>query len=103
MSDERGSSGSSTAMIVVAILGGLLLVGCCGGVVVLGMGSFLLVRSDAPVEVHMQAVGPPPMPTELSPEVTKALDDLDKEREPIMIEPDAPSPSAEPAVDKSKE
>ncbi len=37
MGDEnRNSAGSSTAMIVIAILGGLLLVGCCGGVVVVG-------------------------------------------------------------------
>lgn len=113
MSEERGSSGSSTALIVMAILGGILLVGCCGGVVVLGMGSMLWVGSSQPMDLQMQAIDAPPMPTELSPEVTKALDDLEMEKEPLTIEPEAPSspdlkapeselPSAEPSVDESK-
>jgi hypothetical protein len=37
--ENRGSSGSSTALIVVAILGGILLIGCCGGLVVMGAGA----------------------------------------------------------------
>ena len=46
--ENRGSSGSSTAMIVVAILVGLLLVGCCGGIVVIGAGG-LWMRSELQV------------------------------------------------------
>jgi hypothetical protein len=103
MGEERGSSGSSTAMIVMAILGGILLVGCCGGVVVLGLGSMMWVGTNAPMEVRTQVIDPIPMPQQLSPEVTKALDDLNKEKEPLMIEPEAPSspdlkvPESEPA------
>ena len=100
--ENRGSSGSGTGMMVVAILGGILLVGCCGGVVVLGLGSsFIWVRSSAP-DVQMQ---PPlaPVPTQVAPEVTKALDDLNKDMEPLKITPDEGKPTApiEPGSEKS--
>ena len=52
--ENRGSSESSTVLIVVAILGGILLVGCLGGLVVVGAG-LLWVRAEADV------VQPPPV------------------------------------------
>ena len=50
--DNRGSSGSSTAMIVIAILGGVLLVACCGGVVLVG-GSLFVYRSARDMETEV--------------------------------------------------
>jgi hypothetical protein len=53
MSDERSSSGSSVAMVLVAFLGGLLLVGCCGGVVVIG-ARFLALQSARDMEFKVR-------------------------------------------------
>ena len=84
--ENRGSSGGGTAMMVVAILGGLLVFGCCGGAVVLGLGGSLVwVRSAQ--EVQMQ---PPhaPMPVQVDPQVTKAMEELNKDLEPLKITPE---------------
>ena len=82
--ENRGSSGGGTAMMVVAILGGLLVVGCCGGAVVLGLGwSLVSVRSTP-----MQMQPPPPIAVQVDPQVTKALDELNKDLEPLKITPE---------------
>jgi hypothetical protein len=98
--ENRGSSGSGTVMIVVAILGGILLVGCCGGVIALGLGSVMWVRTT-PMEVQMQ----PPLPpirveTQLDPpmsveDVSKELETQRSEPESV-ISPDSSVPAVEP-------
>ncbi len=113
--ENRGSSGSSTAMIVIAILGGLLVVGCCGGVLVMGLGLIRLsVRQDFENVVHEQATEV----VESAPEVQKALDEMHKELEPLQIplddltEPartdpgipkESPDAAPEPGVELKKE
>ena len=86
-------------MMVVAILGGLLVFGCCGGAVVLGLGGGLVwVRSAQ--EVQMQ---PPlaPMPVQVDPQVTKALEELNKDLEPLKITPeDATTKLVEPGSEE---
>ncbi|MCE9525799.1 MAG: hypothetical protein K8R36_07070 [Planctomycetales bacterium] len=100
--ENRSSSGSGAGMMVVAILGGILLVGCCGGVVAIGLGGSLLWVRSTPIGVQVQPPLSAPMPTQLTPEVTKALDELNKESEPIKITPDDGTPTApiEPGSEK---
>lgn len=96
--ENRGSSESSTVLIVVAILGGILLVGCLGGVAVVGAG-LLWVRSEAvyqppPVQMSvppMQAmprivdeVAPLPPPAPLPP-ATVPSDGVKAEDAPLVV------------------
>ena len=53
MEDQRESSGSSTATIVVILLAVVLGFSCIGGVVVLGAG-FMYARREAEVRIEMQ-------------------------------------------------
>lgn len=101
--ENRGSSGGGTVMIVLAILGGVLVVGCCGGVVAVGLLGTLAWSSAPSPQMQMQPPsGPVIVPSELSPEVAKALDDLNKEREPIKIAPDDATTTApvEPGIER---
>ena len=76
--EHRASSGSGTAMIVIAILGGLLLVGCCGGAVVIGgVFMFATVAKDA----QMEAVKAQDVARDAQMEVLKAQDQAEKEFE----------------------
>ena len=101
--ENRGSSGGGTVMIVLAMLGGVLVVGCCGGVVAVGLlGTLAWKSTSSPAQMQMQ---PPPVvqtPPELAPEVTKALDSLNKELEPLKIAPEDTTPSVpeEPGSEK---
>ena len=82
-------------MMVVAILGGLLVFGCCGGAVVVGLGGGLVWVRSTPM--HMQPP-PPPIAVQVDPQVSKALDDLSKDLEPLKVAPDdSPDPKAQPA------
>lgn len=74
-------------MMVVAILGGLLVFGCCGGAVLVGLGGALMWERSVPVGIQAQ---PPlaPMPVQVDPQVTKAVDELNKDLEPIKITPE---------------
>ena len=101
--ENRGSSGGGTVMVVLAILGGVLVVGCCGGIVAVGLLGTLAWRSEAsPAQMQMQPPLAVPTIPELAPEVTKALDDLNKEMEPLKIAPEDPTPSVpgEPGSEK---
>ena len=100
--ENRGSSGGSTVMIVLAILGGVLVVGCCGGIVAVGLLGNLAWRSAPPQRMQMQPPLAVPTAPELAPEVTKALDDLNKEMEPLKITPEEATPSVprEPGSEK---
>ena len=96
--ENRGSSGSSTVMIVVAILGGILLLGCCGGVAVIGAGA-LWVRSEVrEVQTQIERM---PMPSETATEIRvdplKAMPD----EPPMPLEPEI-APVAEPPVVEEK-
>jgi hypothetical protein len=51
MTEERSGSGSSVAMIIVAVLGGLALVVCCGGVALVGVGMLFYRAARAEQEV----------------------------------------------------
>jgi len=83
--ENRGSSGGGTAMMVVAILGGLLVFGCCGGAVVVGLGGAMIWERSTPMQ--MQAP-PPPIAVQVDPQVTKALDKLNKDLEPLKVTPE---------------
>src|SRR4051812_38098987 len=85
--ENRGSSGGGTAMIVVAILGGILLVGCCGGVVAVGLGGALVWNRSVPMSMQSPPMSAP-LPVQDDPQVTKALDELDKEMAPLQVVPD---------------
>ena len=101
MSEEnRGSSGGGTAMIVVAILGGILVVGCCGGVVAVGLGGTLLWHRSAPMDMQAQPPMSAPMPIQVDPQVTRALDELNKDLEPLKIVPDDLTKPLEPGSEK---
>ncbi|MFN0020633.1 MAG: hypothetical protein ACKVP0_20435 [Pirellulaceae bacterium] len=92
--ENRGSSGGGTVMIVLAILGGILVVGCCGGIVAVGLlGTLTWSSAPAPAQMQMQPPLAVPTAPELAPEVTKALDDLNKELEPLKIAPEDTIPS----------
>ena len=85
MGDEnRDSSGSNTAMIVVAVLVGILLFGCCGGVVILGAGAVFGVGVRS-VKVEQEATiiptAPPPLPPQAIAPVPepRAVEDKKKE------------------------
>ena len=94
--ENRGSSGGGTAMIVIAILGGVLVVGCCGGVVTMGLLGILGWRTQD-VQMQNQAPNVPPMPVEAAPDFNKALDGLNKDMEPLKIAPEDPTlPALEP-------
>jgi hypothetical protein len=98
--DNRGSSESSTVLIVVAILGGILLVGCLGGVAV--VGGLFWVRTEAiyqPPAVQMSVppvqatprivdeVAPPPPPAPLPP-ATAPSEEGKPEPAPLVVPPD---------------
>lgn len=72
-------------MMVVAILGGLLVFGCCGGAVVLGLGWSLISVRSTPMQMQPP---PPPIAVQVDPQVTKALDELNKDLEPLKITPE---------------
>src|SRR5687768_12355112 len=104
--ENRGSSGGGTAMIVVAILGGILVVGCCGGVVAVGLGGALFWERSVPMGMQAQPPMSAPMPVAVDPQVTRALDELNKELEPLKIAPDdgippevAPPPGTDPGAE----
>jgi hypothetical protein len=89
--ENRESSGSGTAMIVIAILGGILLLGCCGGVVVLG-GSFFYARlavNEAAKEAQMEAMD---MQDQARQNFEKASADMEKLREEIKVPEPPPIP-----------
>ena len=103
MGDEnRGSSGSSTAMLVVGIVGGLFLVACCGGILVLFGAGFFMARSaarDAQMEVmeaqeaiqrDIQKASEESL--KANQEFQKAMDDLNKELEKVKIPDEALRP-----------
>lgn len=94
--EDRGSgSGSSTLMIVLAILAGILILGCCGGVVAVGLGGFVLVRSQpvpAPPQVIMQSA-----PT--SPDVQEALDKVQEDLQPLKVPEPVEGPQPPPVGD----
>jgi hypothetical protein len=100
--ENRGSSGGGTVMIVLAILGGVLVVGCCGGIVAVGLLGTLAWKSSPPPQMQMQPPLAVPTAPQLAPEVTKALDDLNKEMEPLKIAPEETTPSlpGEPGSEK---
>ncbi|MGI8979149.1 MAG: hypothetical protein ACR2FY_07985 [Pirellulaceae bacterium] len=85
--ENRGSSGSGTVMIVVAILGGILLLGCCGGVLVLGAGMFY-VGSEVQ-DAQMQLEETIRKEGEVVPEIQESL-------EPLRVMPDEPPAPTEP-------
>jgi hypothetical protein len=93
--ENRESSGGGTTMIVVAILGGILAVGCCGGVVTLGLGGLLWSRAE-PMNLRMQPPMAAPVAVEVAPEVSKALEELNKDLEPLKIEPGGENPEVVP-------
>lgn len=98
--ENRGSSGSSTVMIVVAILGGLLLVGCCGGLVVLGLGSSLFLARPAPQNIPVAApTGVPKVVDEMNQEMKGLLPPEEMAepagRELLEIDPGVPAPESE--------
>ena len=100
-------------MIVVAILGGILVVGCCGGVVTVGLAGSLFWARSTPIGIQAQPPMSAPMPVQADPQVTKALDELNKDLEPLKIAPEAPedgttTPGAEavpaaPALEEKRE
>ena len=99
--EHRGSSEGGTAMMMVAILGGLLVFGCCAGAVVLGLGGSVMWLWSAPMDLQMQPP-PPPIAVPVDPQVTKALDDLNKDLEPLKVAPDDGTQAApiEPGSEK---
>ncbi len=92
MSEEKqGSSGSSTAMIVVAILVGILLVGCCGGALLLGAGA-LFAHSFEVKSVDFQGADTMSMPTNVPPIIQEPPLPIKE----MPVEPPAPpEPSGE--------
>ena len=99
--ENRGSSGSSTAMIVIAILGGVLLLVSCGGIAVVG-GGVLFYRSARNVEMEVQRS---------SQEMRKASDEMSEKLHQEMKLPEAPpnvplpeiAPGPAPSPEEKKE
>jgi hypothetical protein len=97
--ENRGSSGGGTAMMVVAILGGLFVFGCCGGAVVLGLGGGLVWVRSTPVQMQP----PPPIAIQADPQVTKAVNELNRDLEPLKITPeDGTTKPVEPGSEESE-
>ena len=108
--ENRESSGSGTAMIVIAILGGILLLGCCGGVVVLG-GSFFYARlavNEAVNDAQMEAIEAQDQARQ---NFEKASAEMEKMREeikspeppPIPLPPETAPVATPPAGEDKKE
>lgn len=107
--EDRGSSGSSTAMIVVAVLGGLLLVGCCGGVMVVG-GVFWTrtLAREAQMEVDLLNLEAQRSQMEVQKAHAEMREKLDSLKGPdvpaLPISPESsPAPSDSPAPDSPPE
>jgi len=79
--ENRESSGSGTAMIVIAILGGILLLGCCGGIAVVLGGSWFYARS-AVQEAQIEAME---ARDQARKNFEKASAEMEKMREEIKI------------------
>ncbi len=112
--ENRSSSGSSTMMIVLAILGGVLVVGCCGGIVAVGLLGTLAWESSASPQMQMQPPIAAPVYNDPLPEVSRSLDDMNKDAEMLKTEPESVTspesavpavepPPADPALDEKKE
>ena len=91
--ENRESSGSGTAMIVVAILGGILLLSCCGGIAVALGGTFFYARSAAQ-EAQMEAMD---MQEQARQNFEKSSADMEKMREEIKS-PEAPPVAPPPEI-----
>ena len=107
--ENRESSGSGTAMIVIAILGGILLLGCCGGVVV--GGSFFYARlavNEAVNDAQMEAIEAQDQARQ---NFEKASAEMEKMREeikspeppPIPLPPETAPVATPPAGEDKKE
>ncbi len=100
---KHGSSGGGTAVIVIAILGGLLLVGLSCGGIILGAG-FFLYRSAENVQMEAVRVRDEAQldMEEANQEMKKLQDQMKKEMDAIKIPEGTPLvPPPETAPDSS--
>ena len=100
--ENRESSGGSTAMIVLGVVGAVLLIGCCGIIGVFGAGMFW-VRSAAQ-DIEMRIVEEQEKTRQemfkadedmqkANQDFQKAMDGLNKELESVKIPDDALTPA----------
>lgn len=108
MSEERGSSGTGTVMIVVAILGGLLLVGCCGGLAVVG-AAFFSYRSAVDVEMEVMRAQETSQQSlqkaqsEVDERMGQELESLRIPVEPSVVQPPDSAPADPPSLSPEKD
>ena len=100
--ENRSSSGSSTAMIVMAILGGILLVGCCGGVVAVGLGGTLLWSRSVPMEMQVAPTASPQMSDEPLQVIPDDLSEPIRSDQGIVPPPEVKAPGIESLLPPSR-
>ncbi len=95
MGEENRNSSGSTAMIVVAILGGILLIGCCGGIVVIGAGG-LWMRSEL-------QVAPDPVDSPIREQLRHDMDSIkNPDAAPLVPPPELKPPGIESLLPPSR-